>query len=798
MASGSHHCKDCGLYFDSARSLEVHLQYHKENLMNMWMGTENNSREGGPLTGPITPQGSEVTPIGSGNSLGASVNTEGVNTVSAFTAPSPMQYDYKTSPGLQSPHDRTVPQGPSSHGSVVSFPHQSPGSYYNEYNNQQMQHQQQHQQQYGGYQGGFHTTGYDENFYGNSTSTTSRFHPYIGRSPVPTPSPNSLHVERKEENPVQESPDILDLDSQKVLGNALGQPQNPHQMGLNQLPHQNAPIPPMWRPHEQFPNPCSMSPYAPSSGISPMHQAGYPGPYQQPQGPLHMSGMMPTSGFHPAGPGVSYSPQGFSPTQPPMNGPRINSPFGVSAASPSRDSNSSSELTSNVKRPKSFKCEDCNKWFTSHGHLKRHYNTTLHKNMMKLNNGNNATDNSTSNTNSARTTPDPTRPPILSPGAKSIGEASTVSSIDEESNLSSSDNIQAPTPPPMQYQPPTSVSAYQPPSLPLSGYQPPGIPPVSQGMQVSPQFSQLSYIGSEQPATIPTQYHGHFSTNTTGYVPQSSSSMSNGPSFYQGGGGSNFGGYNPQGSHLVSVFQPANEYPGPQNNSLEAFANFKLEEDTSLVSGSQSPEPSHDDEGSEASMDSSESLTSSSTPTPGNTDSFRCHDCGKFFNRMCYLTQHRSTYHEGEKPFKCATCGKRFTDEITFNDHQGKHAGEKPYKCEVCPKQFNHKTDLRRHMCLHTGEKPFTCEQCGKGFIRKDHMLKHFQTHRKKALAAASSNMPPHPSHVTNMVQHSQGFQGHIGHGIIAQVPLGHSVHGPSGHPGHPGNASHPVAPPVY
>jgi uncharacterized Zn-finger protein len=31
------------------------------------------------------------------------------------------------------------------------------------------------------------------------------------------------------------------------------------------------------------------------------------------------------------------------------------------------------------KRPKTYNCPACNKWFTSSGHLKRHYGTTLHK-----------------------------------------------------------------------------------------------------------------------------------------------------------------------------------------------------------------------------------------------------------------------------------------------------------------------------------------------------------------------------------------------------------------------------------
>ena len=33
-----------------------------------------------------------------------------------------------------------------------------------------------------------------------------------------------------------------------------------------------------------------------------------------------------------------------------------------------------------VKRLKTYQCEACDKWFTSSGHLKRHFNTTLHRN----------------------------------------------------------------------------------------------------------------------------------------------------------------------------------------------------------------------------------------------------------------------------------------------------------------------------------------------------------------------------------------------------------------------------------
>ncbi|XP_014258464.1 zinc finger protein 91 [Cimex lectularius] len=40
-----------------------------------------------------------------------------------------------------------------------------------------------------------------------------------------------------------------------------------------------------------------------------------------------------------------------------------------------------------ARRPKTYNCSACNKWFTSSGHLKRHYNTTLHKNAVKQSGG---------------------------------------------------------------------------------------------------------------------------------------------------------------------------------------------------------------------------------------------------------------------------------------------------------------------------------------------------------------------------------------------------------------------------
>ncbi|KAJ0183704.1 hypothetical protein K1T71_000127 [Dendrolimus kikuchii] len=138
------------------------------------------------------------------------------------------------------------------------------------------------------------------------------------------------------------------------------------------------------------------------------------------------------------------------------------------------------------------------------------------------------------------------------------------------------------------------------------------------------------------------------------------------------------------------------------------------------------------------------------------TQIHKCYECDKLFNKACYLTQHNKTFHSGAKPFKCNRCGKRFSDDVSYEGHCIKHMDNKPFKCNECPKSFNHKTDLRRHMCLHSGCKPFACDHCGKGFIRKDHMVKHSDTHIKKNLRSSSvssrsSNSPTSTSQAANI-----------------------------------------------
>ncbi|XP_013103991.2 mediator of RNA polymerase II transcription subunit 12 isoform X1 [Stomoxys calcitrans] len=66
-----------------------------------------------------------------------------------------------------------------------------------------------------------------------------------------------------------------------------------------------------------------------------------------------------------------------------FRGANFEPPSSSSALSTNLGTKAANWKSNEARRPKTYNCTACNKWFTSSGHLKRHYNTTLHKNAVK-------------------------------------------------------------------------------------------------------------------------------------------------------------------------------------------------------------------------------------------------------------------------------------------------------------------------------------------------------------------------------------------------------------------------------
>lgn len=796
-----HHCKDCGLFFDSGKSLDVHLQYHKENLLSKWgnsSGEESNNNNVKPSKSPRV----AAVPADSSDSVMDRFSPNFNFPVNRSTPPNTFHYppsdmrppsvgheggsrpnsnfnpnaepDYILGSGSGFPQRRSPPS-PSPHmlqtsSSFRFHPYQQPVYTHQDQRNGGVSssspglisnQQNSHQCQKCGY----------------VCDNPALLLEHMQNAHPPSPTDNfGFNNDFMRHHVIKNEPqaEILDLDSHKVhvyqppLGDDGSQNSQSSQLDPGMVP---------WMSSVQ-----EKKLYHPMQ----MNGSGMPSPdfnvstttLHSPEIPHHQSYHY----EHHINSPNQLPPQITSSQMPPLSKP--------SMQSMQKSSNNASWKSNEARRPKTYNCTACNKWFTSSGHLKRHYNTTLHKNAVKQSG---IVDPANMPVSNHHHPPKDPAPPFVhddSPPSSQLEENQLISVKMEDGSferpqhqIGNGNNFLSNPPNSMagpsevtgglllhstQYQtsPEEMRSAQH--SLPHMQHHQnflpfPGAPHPTypQGMTMYPNL-QPPHVSSirqtvtnnitgnldvlEQTVDLQQIWGQNGELRNQLIALAKSTDLDPLPSFSQfalslNGLVSTFPTYtnvqsvdqstsisesNVGGLSPSRVSQMESFYPSPSPDHGYQIINVRSLEPNKFSS----PGDSNTLPPSESS--SFDGYPSPDNPLPTSTED----DLVKPMliehikveeNSVSSTMAERTT---PTPPIKCIDCDKVFNKACYLTQHNKSfHTGEKPFKCEKCGKRFENDVQHLSHISKHAGEKPFKCEICPKQFNHKTDLRRHMCLH---------------------------------------------------------------------
>ena len=696
-------CRECKIKFESQVSLQVHLQYHRDSLLTKWTCEGKPVGLPSPSCKPESPSLTTVSVSGSGCEESEAV---AVSSKSAGPGPaSSMQISMAQSMGIQQgapPHlhhttnillsSEGGQENPSTTSSLPSI-NADVSDFFTQLENSADS-----------------STVLTINSLSNSVDKGNRFHPYE-RPVFSTPSSNAMNGAPAVQSYLSYTPSFNDAglyQNTDYLNVSAGDGMPYDQTGEDIWDMDSNTV----RRYNPGPDPVSPGPIptTPTMYGQQQHHQVQTKPGWEPNSLYPQYGAL-NRGQTPQ----SMPPQPISPG---IGGPWIGGSLPVKGQS-----------VVESKRPKSYQCEACDKWFTSSGHLKRHFNTTLHKNAMKQK-GDTYIDGLNGGAFSI--------PSVESRGAPSpcmsLGEDSSQSSVCDELSSQSTQSSQLSLPPVSTPGPVPSIITLNPPTSLTESCSPnsntscnvPNVSP-SQQMLSPPPSSHGIPDSASSPLSGLTQMVGVApSTPIPSHSPLTpSSGISLSPNGNLNGSPAHKNRFSPfragppstisykvqsidQRSYpsYPTTFQslPSSQSMPSHNYNNDMYMSNQSSYPVTGYTGQYQYQPiysSYDMSGSQAPFlnhttytdisgyapvngegvhvfhenvrtlklderDSPEGSENSEASIKTETGEFRCNECNKLFNKMCYLKQHNKSFHNGEKPFKCTQCGKRFPVEVLY------------------------------------------------------------------------------------------------------------------------------------